>query len=34
MEGNIMAWTSDRTWIAIQSMLVTMLMLSWAYLQA
>ncbi len=29
-----MTWTSDSTWIAIHSMLVTLLMLSWAYIPA
>ena len=34
MEGHIMSWTSDGRWIVIYSVLVTLLMLSWAYIPA
>ena len=28
------SWTSDKTWVAIYSILMTLLMLSWAYIPA
>jgi hypothetical protein len=29
-----MTWTPDNTWIVIHSMLITLLLLSWAYIPA
>jgi hypothetical protein len=33
-EGNVMTWDSDRKWVLIYSILVTLLMLSWVYVPA
>jgi hypothetical protein len=33
-EGHVMTWTSDSAWVLIYSVLVTLLMLAWAYVPA
>jgi hypothetical protein len=33
-EGQGWSWTSDSTWVLLYSILVTLLMLSWAYIPA
>jgi hypothetical protein len=33
-EGHVMTWDSDRKWVLIYSILVTLLMFSWVYVPA